>query len=91
MRLSSRLGTAQEIAIGVASAASAPFAAQTRQIRVAATSACRIAVGDGTPVATATDAYLPANQVEYIQVTPGQRIAVIQETAGGKLSVAEIA
>jgi hypothetical protein len=90
MQLSSRFGAAQEVTVGAASAASAAFAAQTRQIRIAATSACRVVVGDGTPVATATDAYLPANTVEYVQVTPGQRIAAIQESAGGKLSVTEI-
>jgi hypothetical protein len=90
MQLSSRFGLAQELTVGAASAASAVFGEQTRQIRVSATAACRIRVGDGTPIAAATDAYLPANVVEYIQVTPGQKIAAIQETSSGKLSVTEI-
>ena len=90
MQLSSRFGDAQDLTVGAASAASAAFQTQTRQIRVVATSACRIVIGDGAPVATATSAYLPANIVEYIQVTPGQRIAAIQESAGGKLSATEI-
>jgi hypothetical protein len=91
MQPASRLGAAQEVTIGAASAASTAFGAQTYQIRVAATIGCRIKVGDGTPTAAATDAYLPANQAEYLSCTPGQKIAVIQETTGGKLSVTEIA
>ena len=86
----SRLGVAQELTIGAASAASAAFGAQTWRIRVAATTACRLRVGDGTPTALATDALLPANQAEYLSCTPGQKVAVIQEAAGGKLSVTEI-
>jgi hypothetical protein len=90
-RPSCRLGAAQDVAIGAASAASAAFGAQTYQVRVAATSACRIRIGDGTPNALATDSYLPADRPEYFTCTPGQKIAVIQEAAGGKLSVTEVA
>ena len=90
-RHSSRLGAAQDVAIGAASAASAAFGAQTYQVRVATTSACRIRIGDGTPTALATDSYLPADRPEYFTCTPGQKIAVIQEAAGGKLSVTEVA
>ena len=86
----SRLGAAQEIAIGAVSAASSVFGASTYRLRVAATSACRIRIGDGTPVASATDAYLPADRAEYFVCTPGQKIAVIQEAAAGKLSVTEL-
>jgi hypothetical protein len=74
MRAASRLGTAQEVAIGVAAAATA----------------CRVRIGDGTPTALAADSYLPADRPEYFTCTPGQRIAVIQESAGGKLSVTEV-
>jgi hypothetical protein len=91
MRSASRLGTVQEVAIGAASAASAAFGAQTYQVRVVATSACRVRIGDGTPTALAADSYLPADRPEYFTCTPGQRIAVIQESAGGKLSVTEVA
>jgi hypothetical protein len=91
MKPSSRLGAAQEVAIGAASAASSPFGPGTFQLRVAASSACRIRIGDGTPAALATDTYLPADRPEYLTCTPGQKIAVIQETAAGKLSVTELA
>jgi len=90
-RLSSRLGAAQEVAIGSASAASTAVGPETFQVRVAATSACRVRIGDGTPTALSTDTYLPADQPEYFTCTPGQKVAVIQESAAGKLSVTEIA
>jgi hypothetical protein len=90
MRCSSRLGNAQDVVIGAASAASAAFGVQTCQIRVAATSACRVRIGDGTPTALPTDSYLPADRAEYFTCTPGQKIAAIQEAAAGKLSVTEI-
>jgi hypothetical protein len=90
-RPSSRLGAAQDVAIGAASAASVAFGAQTYQVRVVATSACRIRIGDSTPTALATDSYVPADRPEYFTCTPGQKIAVIQEAAGGKLSVTEVA
>ena len=47
-------------------------------------------MGQGTPTALATDSYLPADRPEYFTCTPGQKIAVIQEAAGGKLSVTEV-
>lgn len=90
MRSSSRLGAAQDVAIGATSIASAAFSAQTYQVRVVATSACRVRIGDGTPTVLATDSYLSADRPEYFTCTPGQKIAVIQETAGGKLSVTEV-
>jgi hypothetical protein len=85
---------------GGASAASAAFGSQTRWIRVAAvvgTAAAigdgvRIVVGDGTPTATATSAFLPPNWVEYIKCSPGQRVAVLGNNAGGTgtVSVSEL-
>lgn len=87
---SGRYGATQELTTGAASVASAAFAVQTYQIRVACTSACRIRIGDGTPTAVATDTLLPANWVDVITVSPGQKIAAIQDVAGGKLTVTEL-
>lgn len=87
-----RPDTAQEITTGAASARTAnPFGDQTHVVRLCATAACRYAIGIPASVAAvATSAYLPANVVEYIQVRPGEKIAAIQESAGGKLSVTEM-
>lgn len=80
------------VAVGAASAQSAVFGANTFVIRIASTTACHINVGTN-PTAAATDNngfYLPANVIEYLRVTPGQRLAVIQDAAAGSLSVASM-
>jgi hypothetical protein len=41
----------------------------------------------GTPVATSSDTYLPANVIEIIRVNPGQKISFIQVASGGTASV----
>jgi hypothetical protein len=98
----SRQGASQNVAFaaaGGASAASTAFGAQTYQIRVsisgtgfvAGTGGVRLRIGDGTPTATATDVFQPSNWVEYFNVTPGEKIAVLGNDAGtGNLSVTEM-
>jgi len=95
-----RQGASQNVAYATAggvSAASNAFGAQTYAIRVSAPGALsatvgvRINVNDGTPTATATSTLLPVNWVEYIAVTPGQKIAAISNDAvAGSLSVTEL-
>lgn len=80
------------ITVGAASAQSAVWSATTEEIRVVCTAACHINIGEN-PTAAATDNngfYLPANVVEYFHVTPGQRLAVIQDSGAGVLSVSEM-
>jgi hypothetical protein len=83
-------------ASGGASAQSAAFGSQTKYIRictqgaVTGTSGVRIAVGDN-PTASATTALLPVNWLEYIKVTPGQKIAALSnDSVPGTLSVIEL-
>jgi len=95
-----RQAASQNVAYNVAggaSAASSPFGPETYWIRVtapgviSATSGVRIKLGDGTPTADAVSTLLPVNWVEYINVTPGQTIAVISNDAvAGNLSVTEL-
>jgi len=57
---------------------------------ITATSGVRIAVGD-TPTASNTSPLLPVNWIEYIKVTPGQKIAALSnDTVTGTLSVTEL-
>lgn len=85
-----RLGTAQEITVGAASVAlTNAFGTGVRMVRLVATNACRIAFG-ASPTAVATSAYLPAGVPEVFTVNPGEKVAVIQESVAGKLSVVEI-
>jgi len=83
-----RLGTAQEVAFGATSSQSGTVAATTRLVRLAATASCRIALGTN-PTAAGASALLPAGVVEFTEIIPGDKVAVIQESAGGKLSITE--
>lgn len=87
-----KISTAQEVTIGAASAQSTAIGTAGRTpnliIRIVSTTACRILTGSN-PTAVATSALLPANVVEFTEITQGDKIAVIQESAGGKLSISE--
>lgn len=85
-------GVSDYITVNGTSAQSAAFGANTFEIRVVSTTNCHIKIGDD-PTAAATDnngLYLPAGVVEYYHVTPGQKVAVIQDSAGGTLNVGEM-
>lgn len=83
-------GSGQNItASGTAANNSAAFANNTSIIRVATTEAIRYRVGP-LAVAVATDTLLPAGAVEYIGVAAGDRLSVIQDSAGGTVSVSEV-
>ena len=89
---SSRQGVTQTVAYtGTSATVTNVFGAQTRQIRLSSTSACHYKVVEAAGGAAAvTDSLLPINWVEYLTVTPGQKISAIQDTAAGTLSVTEM-
>lgn len=89
----SRQGVTQVIAFTTATTITNGFGAETYQIRLCATAACHYLISEAANVipATVTNApLLPANWVEYVIVTPGQKLSVIQDSAGGNLSVTEM-
>lgn len=91
MQSSSRLGATQTFTLSGTSQASAAFSAETFQIRVATLGQpAYVEIGDGTPTATNADAVFPANWAEYLTVTPGQKIAMLQAGTAGTLTVTEI-
>ena len=47
------------------------------------TSACCFRIGDGAQTATTSDPFLPANVVQYVIVSPGQRISAIKAATNG--------
>jgi hypothetical protein len=69
----------QQVAIGVASAQSSPFADTTRFVRVHTDVACRIAFGSN-PTAAASSMRMPAGGTEFFGVSPNLRVAVISTT-----------
>jgi hypothetical protein len=79
----SRTGATQTIAFDASAAIANAFGSETFQIRLVANSACCYRIGDGAQTATAADNFLPANAIEYVIVSPGQRISAIKAATNG--------
>ena len=77
-------GTTQNVAVGAASAQSAAVGGLV--VRVVSSTDCHIAFG-ANPTALATSMFLPAKLPEYFVCAPTDKLAVIQDTAGGNLSI----
>ena len=80
---SSRVGSTQTIAYDSSVGAASAFGPGTFQVRLVANSGCCYRIGDGAQTATISDPYLPANVVEYVTVSPGQRIAALKAATNG--------
>lgn len=80
----------QTVTVGVSSAAvTNAFGQGIHVIRIVSTTDCHFAI-DKTPTATTSDTFLPANVVEYISVHQGEKVAFIQNAAGGTAYVTEV-
>ena len=79
----SRVGVTQTIAYDASAAIANAFGSETFQLRLVSNSACCYRIGDGAQTASTADAFLPANTVEYVIVSPGQRIAAIKAATNG--------
>ena len=79
---SSRAGVTQAIAYDASAAIANAFGPETYQVRLVANSACCYRIGDGAQTATTADPFLPANAIEYVIVSPGQRISAIKAIGG---------
>ena len=80
----------QSVTISGTSAASAVIhATEDRVVRIVSQTACWYSIGTApTAVAdTAGSTYLPADAVEYIAITAGDKIAAIQDATGGEFSI----
>lgn len=79
-----RWGTVQTVTCTtVSTAITNAFGSQTYAVRLVANTACHVAIGDGAQTASTTNAFLPANWVEYVTVTRGQRLSAIQASTNG--------
>lgn len=86
-----RASTVHTFTMSGSSQATAAFGAQTYKVRVATnTQPAFIVIGDGTPTAANTDSVVPAGWVEDFDVTPGQKLAVLQGGTAGILTVTEL-
>lgn len=83
--------TIQNVSYTDTAAASSAFGTNVTIIRLCATSACYYLIGSDPTATTSNGSYLPADTIEYIRVTEGQKISAIQSSANGSLNVGEIA
>jgi hypothetical protein len=76
-------GTSQVISVTTSSQQSAAFGAQTTIVRIAnaSTSHLHFAVGTNPTASNTTSPSLPINSIEYIEVSGGDKIAVIAPVA----------
>jgi len=85
-----RHGTVLKLTSGSSSSASSAFTDGTEYIRVVSTIACHIKVAVA-PTAAVTTTLLPANEVEIIKVSAGEKIAVLRiGGSDGELYVTEL-
>lgn len=82
-----RLGTSQNVAYS-ATAGTIANGVGTTIVRVVVTTASYIRIGTA-PTATTADVYMPADEPEYFNLNPGEKISAVQVAAGGILSVTE--
>lgn len=80
-----RQGATQTVAYtGTSATVTNVFGVQTYAIRISANSACHYRVVEAAGgAAVVTDTFLPANVIEYLIVTPGQKISAIQSPTNG--------
>lgn len=81
-------GFSQRLQIGATSSQSIPMGATTGIVRLCPTSDCYVAFG-ANPTASSSSLLLPAGAVEYFGINPGDKIAVLQVSSGGYLSIIE--
>jgi len=79
-----RPGKTQVIAYTGTPTTSAAVGPQTNRVRLVATTAALVSIGD------ATNLYLPANWPEVFLVSGGQSLTVAQVSAGGNLYLTEL-
>lgn len=88
-QITGKNGTTQVVAYTTAAAAtSSAVGTQTRQIRIVSNSACHYAIGT-SPTAVVTDPLLPSLQVEYVSITPGQKVSAIRAATGGGITATD--
>lgn len=58
------------------------------KIRVVATQATWISIGNGVTASATTSMYLPANWPDYFHVNNGDRVSVLQVSSSGTVNIA---
>lgn len=82
-----RVVSSENLATGAASDQSGAAPAQVYLARIAARSNPMFYAVGTNPTATAASTFLPQNEVEVIQVNPGEKIAAIQDGGAGQMNI----
>ena len=82
-------GASQKITTVGSSVQSTAVGSATTIVRLYATQNTYVEIGSNPTATTASSMYLPLGFVEYFGVTPGHKIACIQDTDSGTLFITE--
>ena len=86
-----RPGASQDITVAATHAESATaFQAATRMVRMVSTTACYVAIGANPVAAKPGGMRLAPNFPETFHVNTGEKVSVIQDAAGGTLTLTEM-
>jgi hypothetical protein len=88
-----RMGTTQVMTVTASSVQSTAVAANCTIVRLSNTNAAPafFSIGANPTATTTTSAMLPANAIEYVEVTGGDKIAVIRGATATDVSITQIA
>ena len=86
------LGTTQVMTVSATSAQSTAIASNCTIIRLANGSAaqCHFEIGSNPTASLTTSAMLPANSVQFIKVSGGDKVAVIRGATATDVSITQI-
>lgn len=86
-----RWGAVQHQATSAVSATFTAVGAETYAIRLIATAACHVHISQPTIAATTSDSYIAGFSIpEYVCVSPGDVVTVIQHSGAGVLYLTEL-
>ena len=85
-------GVTDHLLITATSIQSAAIGANIHDVRIVSSVACFVNIGQD-PTAAGSDNngfYLPAGVVEYFHVSPGQKVAIVRDSADGFATVSSM-
>jgi hypothetical protein len=90
--MGNRLGTINSFTLTGSSQSTTAFGSQTYRVRLAteAEPAYFSAPAASPTAGSTTSNLIGAHRIDYIDVAPGQKIAVLQATTGGKITITEL-
>jgi len=85
-----RPGASHDVTFTTTSAQSAAIGGTITKVRLVATAACYVAFGANPTAVKPGSTRLAPNFPEVFLVRPGEKVAVVQDSAGGTLTVTEM-